>query len=178
MSWDPATGTLGGNADGADAVVHLAGASIAEGRWTAARKGVLRDSRVAATNLLIDSFGKLARPPRVFIGASAIGFYGDRGDEELTESSPPGADFLADLTAPMGSGFAAGFGIRGACRRPADRNCPRQKRRRTASGGMPFRFGAGGRLGTGRQWMSWLALEELVAMIQFALAGEFIDRAS
>jgi uncharacterized protein len=169
VGWDPEAGTLEQSADGADAVVHLAGASIAEGRWTAARKGVLRDSRIAATHSLIDSLKKLNRPPGVFIGASAIGFYGDRGDEELSESSPPGADFLADLTRQWEAASlrASEFGARAVVLRTGivlDKNggaLPRMAR--------PFRFGAGGRLGSGRQWMSWLALEELVAMIQFAL---------
>jgi uncharacterized protein (TIGR01777 family) len=175
VSWDPASGTLERSADGADAVVHLAGASIAEGRWTAARKGVLRDSRVAATNRLIDSLKKLTRPPRVFIGASAIGFYGDRGDEELTESSPSGADFLADLTRQweVASLRASEFGARAVVLRIGivlDKIGGALPRVVT-----PFRFGAGGRLGTGRQWMSWLALEELLAMIQFALTANSLS---
>jgi len=172
VHWDPEAGTLDHSADGADAVVHLAGASIAEGRWTAARKRVLRDSRIAATHSLIDSLKKLSRPPGVFIGASAIGFYGDRADEELTESSPPGADFLADLTRQWeaASQRASEFGARTVLLRTGivlDKNggaLPRMA--------LPFRLGAGGRLGTGRQWMSWLALEELVAMIQFALIAD------
>jgi uncharacterized protein len=171
VDWDPQAGTLQQSADGADAVVHLAGASIAEGRWTPARKRVLSDSRIAATHSLIDSLKKLNRPPRVFIGASAIGFYGDRGDEELTESSPPGADFLADLTRQWEAASlrASEFGARTVVLRTGivlDKNggaLPRMA--------LPFRFGAGGRLGSGRQWMSWLALEELVAMIQFALTA-------
>jgi uncharacterized protein (TIGR01777 family) len=172
VDWDPEAGTLGPSADGADALVHLAGASIAEGRWTAARKRLLRDSRVAATHSLIDALKKLTRPPGVFIGASAIGFYGDRGDEELTESSPPGTDFLADITRQweVASLRASEFGARSVVLRTGivlDKRggaLPRMA--------LPFRLGAGGRLGSGRQWMSWLALEELVAMIQYALATD------
>lgn len=171
VGWDPEAGTLDQSADGADAVVHLAGASIAEGRWTAARKRLLRDSRIAATHGLIDSLKKLTRPPRVFIGASAIGFYGDRADEELTESSPPGSDFLANLTRQWETASlrASEFGARAVVLRTGivlDKNggaLPRMA--------LPFRLGAGGRLGSGQQWMSWLALEELVAMIQFALTA-------
>src|SRR5205085_7013365 len=96
--WSPNAGLLGSDAEGADAVVHLAGASIAEGRWSAARKRTLRDSRVAATRSLVGALGRLRRPPKVFIAASAIGYYGNRGDEELTESSAPGTDFLAQLS--------------------------------------------------------------------------------
>jgi uncharacterized protein (TIGR01777 family) len=171
VSWDPEAGTLDPTADGADAVVHLAGASIAEGRWTTARKSVLRDSRIAATHNLIDSLKKLARPPQVFVGASAIGIYGDRGDEELTEASPPGTDFLADLTRQWEAASlrASEFGARAVVLRTGivlDKSggaLPRMA--------LPFRVGAGGRLGSGRQWMSWLTLEELVGMIQFALAA-------
>jgi uncharacterized protein (TIGR01777 family) len=178
VNWDPEAGTLDRSADGADAVVHLAGASIAEGRWTAARKHVLRDSRIVATHSLIDSLKKLTRPPRVFLGGSAIGFYGDRGDEELTESSPPGSDFLADLTREWEAASlrASEFGARVVILRTGvvlDRNggaLPRVI--------LPFRFGAGGRLGSGRQWMSWLALEELVAMIQFALSASSLTGAA
>jgi len=174
VSWDPEAGTLDQTAEGADAVVHLAGASIAEGRWTAARKRALRDSRIAATNSLINSLKQLSRPPRIFIGGSAIGFYGDRGDEELTESSPPGSDFLADLTRQWEAASlrASEFGARTVVLRTGivlDKNggaLPRML--------LPFRFGAGGRLGSGRQWMSWLALEELVAMIQFALTANSV----
>jgi uncharacterized protein len=170
VSWDPEAGALDPGAEGADAVVHLAGASIAEGRWTAARKRLLRDSRVAATHSLIGALKKMTRPPGVFIGASAIGFYGDRGDEELTESSAPGTDFLADLTRQWEAASlrASEFGARAVVLRTGivlDKKggaLPRMA--------LPFRFGAGGRLGSGQQWMSWLALEELVAMIQFALA--------
>ncbi len=175
VSWDPGAGALDHTADGADAVVHLAGASIAEGRWTAARKRVLRDSRIAATHGLIDSLKKLPRPPGVFIGASAIGVYGDRADEELTESNAPGADFLASLTREWeeASLRASEFGARAVVLRIGivlDKNggaLPRIV--------LPFRLGAGGRLGSGRQWMSWLALEELVAMIQFALTANSLS---
>ena len=178
VSWDPEAGTLDQSADGADAVVHLAGASIAEGRWTAARKGVLRDSRIAATNRLIDSLKQLTRPPRVFVGASAIGFYGDRGDEELIESSAPGVDFLADLTRQWEAASlrASEFGARAVVLRTGivlDKNggaLPRMV--------LPFRFGAGGRLGSGRQWMSWLALADLLAMIQFALDADSLTGAA
>ncbi len=170
VAWNPEAGTLDQNADGADAVVHLAGASIAGGRWTDARKKVLRDSRVAVTHSLIDSLKKLSRPPRIFIGGSAIGFYGDRGDEELTESSPAGTDFLAGVTQhwEAASLRASEFGARTVLLRTGivlDKDggaLPRMV--------LPFRFGAGGRLGSGRQWMSWVALEDLVAMIQYALA--------
>jgi len=172
VAWNPEAGTLDQNADGADAVVHLAGASIAGGRWTDERKKVLRDSRVATTHSLIDSLKKLSRPPRIFIGGSAIGFYGNRADEELTESSPAGTDFLAGVTQEWEAASlrASEFGARTVLLRTGivlDKDggaLPRMV--------LPFRFGAGGRLGSGRQWMSWVSLEDLVAMIQHALATD------
>ena len=97
IAWDPLAGTLDAAANGAEAVVHLAGASIADARWTAARKRLLGQSRIAATRHLVEALSRLASPPGIFLAASAIGFYGDRGDEQLTESSAPGRDFLADL---------------------------------------------------------------------------------
>src|SRR5712692_11212262 len=98
VRWDPVAGDFDAQAaEGADAVVHLAGASIGGARWNDARKRILRRSRVEATRHLVGALGKLARPPRVFVSASAIGYYGDRGDEELTEQSAPGDDFIAML---------------------------------------------------------------------------------
>jgi hypothetical protein len=175
IAWDPVSGALDPAADGADALVHLAGASIADARWTPARKQLLRDSRVAATQSLIASLKKLSRPPQIFIGGSAIGFYGNRADEELTESSAPGTDFLADVTRDWETASlrASEFGARVVLVRTGivlDKKggaLPRMA--------VPFRFGAGGRLGSGQQWMSWVALAELVAMIQFALQTESLS---
>ena len=174
VHWDPVGGTLDRGADGADAVVHLAGASIAGGRWTSSRKRLLRDSRIAATHNLIDELKKLKRPPRVFVAASAIGIYGDRGDEELTEASAPGEDFLAVLTGEWeeASSRASEFGARvvfvriGIVLAKDGGALPRMA--------LPFRLGAGGRLGTGRQWMSWVALEDLLAIIQYGMHSESI----
>lgn len=175
VAWDPVAGTLDTAADGADAFVHLAGASIADGRWSDSRKRLLRDSRIAATHNLIDSLKKLSRPPHVFVAASAIGFYGNRGEEELTESSPAGTDFLANLSREWeaASMRAAEFGARtvllriGIVLAKSGGALPRMA--------LPFRLGAGGRLGSGRQWMSWLALEELVAMFQYALTTDSLN---
>src|SRR5713226_2570828 len=98
VRWNPVAGEFdAAAAEGADAVVHLAGASIAGARWNDARKRILRSSRVEATRHLVGALGMLARPPRVFVSASAIGYYGDRGDEELTEQSAPGDDFIASM---------------------------------------------------------------------------------
>lgn len=171
IAWDPLAGTLDEAAGGSDAVIHLAGAPIGDGRWTASRKQILRDSRVAATRHLVDSLARLAKPPQVFIAASAIGFYGDRGDEMLTETSAPGHDFLADLCRSWEaeSARAASFGARvvilrfGIILAKQGGALPRMT--------LPFKLGAGGRLGSGRQWMSWVALEDAVGAVGHALAN-------
>jgi uncharacterized protein (TIGR01777 family) len=176
--WDPVAGKFdAATAEGADAVVHLAGASIADGRWSAARKNLLRTSRIEATRHLVESLGGLARPPRIFIGASAIGYFGDRGDESLDERSAPGADFLAKLCEEWEreESLAAGFGARVVSLRTGivlAKNggaLPRMA--------LPFKFGAGGRLGSGRQWMSWIALRDVVGIAKFALANDAISGA-
>ncbi len=171
--WDPLTGALdGGAAEGAEAVVHLAGASIAEGRWNEGRKARIRESRGEATRRLVASLGKLKKPPLVFISASAVGYYGSRGDEMLTEASAPGSDFLAEVSweweeAARG---AEGYGARVAMLRfgmilaREGGGLPRMA--------IPFRFGAGGKLGSGKQWMSWVALEDAAGMILYALGEE------
>jgi len=175
LAWDPLSGTLDSATSGADAVVHLAGASIAGGRWTAARKRLLRESRVAATHHLVEALGKLPQPPKVFVGASAIGFYGDRGDEELTESSAPGRDFLAGLCCEWEaeSARAAHFGARVVLLRLGivlDRHggaLPQMA--------LPFRLGVGGRIGSGQQWMSWVALEDVVGIVGYALSSSALS---
>lgn len=172
VAWDPVAGAFdAGAADGADALVHLAGASIAGGRWSASRKNLLRTSRVEATRHLMGALAKLRQPPPVIVAASAIGYYGNRGDETLTEASAPGGDFLAKLCREWEAETARGaeFGARvvslrfGIILAAHGGALPRML--------TPFRMGVGGRLGTGRQWMSWLTLGEAVRMIQFALAS-------
>ena len=175
VTWDPVADRFDADAaDGADALIHLAGASIAEGRWNASRKALLRTSRIDATRHLIGALAKLQRPPRVIVAASAIGYYGNRGDESLTEASAPGNDFLArlcrewEMETARGSEFGARvvnprFGIILAAHGGA---LPRMA--------LPFKFGAGGRLGDGRQWMSWLTLQEAVSIIQFALGSSVL----
>jgi uncharacterized protein (TIGR01777 family) len=176
LAWDPVAGTLDAAAAGADAVVHLAGASIASGRWTASRKRLLRDSRVSATRHLVQALGQLPKPPKVFVAASAIGFYGDRGDEELTESSPSGSDFLADLCRAWETESERAADVFGA----------RVVNLRlgivlAGHGGalplmaLPFRLGFGGRLGSGRQWMSWVALEDVVGIVGYVLANHSLS---
>ena len=173
--WDPQSGLLNSRAEQVDAVIHLAGASIAGHRWTTAWKRELRDSRVAATRHLIASLGQLHRPPQILIAASAVGFYGNRGDEELTESSPAGTDFLAQLASDWEteSARAAHFGARvvilrfGVVLAAEGGALPRIA--------LPFRLGLGGRVGSGRQWISWLTLEEAVGIIRFALETNLLS---
>jgi uncharacterized protein len=172
VPWDPVSRQFDtAGAEGADALIHLAGASIAGGRWNAARKELLRTSRIDATRHLIGALAKLQRPPRVIVAASAIGYYGNRGDETLTEASAPGNDFLAGLCREWESETARGaeFGARvvnlrfGIILAAHGGALPRMA--------LPFKLGAGGRLGDGRQWMSWLTLQETVGIIQFALTS-------
>jgi len=166
-AWDPARGTIEARKlEGHDAVVHLAGVGIGDHRWTEDHKKAVLDSRVRGTSLLAETLAALDRKPTVLVSGSAVGFYGYTGqDEVMTESSPRGAGFLADVvdrweraTAP-----AAEAGIRVATVRSGVVL--------TGKGGalkkqlLPFKLGVGGRLGTGRQWLSWVALEDEVAGI-------------
>jgi len=160
--------------EGFDAVVHLAGESIAEGRWTDEKKKRIRESRVKGTRLLGDALANLSQPPKTFVSASAIGYYGDRGDEILTEASPPGKDFLSDVCVEWerATALASEKGIRVV-------NC-RFGIILDANGGAlkkmlpPFRMGVGGKIGSGQQWMSWIALDDVVRGIKFALANDSI----
>jgi uncharacterized protein len=158
--------------EGFDAVVHLAGESIAEGRWTDEKKKRIRESRVKGTRLLGDALANLSSPPKTLINASAIGYYGNRGDEMLTEESAPGNDFLADVCVEWekATTLASEKGIRVVNTRFGiilD-----------AKGGAlakmlpPFRMGVGGRIGSGKQWMSWIALDDVIGGIEFVLANE------
>jgi uncharacterized protein (TIGR01777 family) len=173
VRWDPASGSVDLAAmEGADAVICLSGASVGEGRWTAVRKKVLRSSRVDLTRVLVDSLRRLKQKPRVLIAASAIGYYGSRGDEILTELSPVGNDFIAQLARDWEteSSCAESVGIRTVIMRFAVIL--------SAKGGalermvLPFKLGAGGRLGSGKQWMSWVALEDVVEIVRAAIADE------
>jgi len=169
VRWNPTTGELGAAAVGADAVVNLAGASIAGGRWTAERKKVLRSSRVDTTRALINALAKMAARPRVLVSASAIGFYGNRGDELLDEESAPGSDFLSEIAREWESEAEKGeaLGIRvvrarlGVILAKEGGALPQMAK--------SFRLGVGGKIGSGKQWMSWISLEDVVAILRFAL---------
>ena len=168
--WDPAAGRLDpASIDGFDAVVHLAGENIAGARWTEERKRLLRDSRVRSTRLLAETLGKLSRAPLVLLSASAIGYYGDRGDEVLTEASAPGSGFLADVCRAWEDAAkpASDAGIRVV-------NLRFSVVLSAAGGALakmlpPFKAGLGGPVGSGRQHMSWIALNDVVGAIQHAL---------
>jgi hypothetical protein len=170
IAWAPGQGEMDVVAlEGVDAVVHLAGAPIAEGRWTEERKALIRSSRVEGTRALCEALARLARKPRVLVCASAMGFYGGRGEEVLTESSASGQGFLADVTRDWEAATA-----------PAERAGIRVVHLRlgvvlSARGGAlakmvpAFLAGAGGRIGDGQQWMSWISLEDVIGLIHSAL---------
>jgi len=160
--------------EGFDAVVNLAGESIAEGRWTDDKKRRIRESRVKGTKLLSDALANLAVPPKTLVCASAIGYYGNRGDELLTEASAPGDGFLAKVCAEWGdaTALATEKGIRVVNARFGvilDTNGGALKKMLP-----PFRMGVGGKVGSGKQWMSWIALDDVVGGIQFTLANDSI----
>lgn len=170
--WDPDEGTLDAAAfEDVDAVVHLAGETIA-GRWTSGKKRRIRDSRVHGTHLVSEAVADCNRPPRVLVCASAAGYYGDRGDEELTEESTPGAGFLADVVLEW---EAASEPAREAGTRVVN---VRSGEVLSPSGGAlksllpPFRLGLGGPLGGGHQYMSWITLDDEVNAIRRAIRSE------
>jgi uncharacterized protein (TIGR01777 family) len=177
VPWNPATGELGGAAVGADAVVNLAGASIAGGRWTAERKALLRSSRVDTTRNLVMALGKMNARPRVLVSASAIGYYGSRGDESLTEESSAGADFLASLAQEWEAEAvkAEALGIRVVRARIGI--ILARHGGALAKMMLPFKLGVGGRVGSGQQWMSWVTLEEVVGILRFALENGAVQGA-
>ncbi|HTU32943.1 MAG TPA: TIGR01777 family oxidoreductase [Candidatus Acidoferrum sp.] len=173
VRWDPASGFVDVEGiEGTDVIVHLGGAGIGDARWSEARKKVLRQSRVSSTRILVDAVARLRRKARIFLAASAVGYYGDRGDEVLSESSSNGAGFLAALARDWEAESlrAESAGLRVVLLRFG--------MILSAKGGAlpsmttPFKLGVGGRLGNGRQWVSWIALEDVVGVIRTVLADE------
>lgn len=172
IAWDPDAGTIDAGAfEGVDAVVHLAGAGIGDRRWNEDRKRVILESRTRSTDLLATTLAGLDRPPAALLSGSAIGYYGDRGDEVLTEASGPGHDFLADVVVAWEAAAAPAVeaGIRTVYLRTGIVLSP--------EGGalakvLPlFRLGAGGKLGNGRQWWSWISLRDEIAAITHLLTS-------
>ena len=169
LRWDPARGEIDrAGLEGLDALVHLAGESVA-GRWTAAKKRRIKDSRVLGTRLVCEALAQLEHKPRVLVCASAIGVYGDAGDTELTEDSASGEGFLAEVVREWEAATepARAAGIRVVLLRTGIVT--------SARGGalerlrLPFSLGLGGPIGGGRQWQSWIDLDDLIGVIHHAI---------
>ena len=175
IGWDPETGRIDAPAlEGVDAVVHLAGEGIGEHRWTDEQKRKIRESRVRGTATIAGAIASRERRPRVLVSGSAIGYYGNRGDEVLTEESAPGDDYLAQVCVAWEAETAivAEAGVRTVLTRTGfvlD-----------AHGGalarmlLPFKLGVGGRQGPGTQWMSWIALVDEVGAIRHAIEHDTV----
>src|SRR5215212_4517038 len=173
VEWNPEAGTIDAAAlEGHDAAVHLAGEPIAEGRWDEAKKRRIMESRVKGTRLIAETLAGLSAKPKVLVSASAVGFYGDRGDETVREESASGTDFLSEVCREWEKATleASQAGLRVVHLRIGvvlD-----------AEGGAlakmltPFKLGVGGRVGSGRQYMSWITLEDLVGVIRRAIEDE------
>ena len=170
VRWDPVEGSIdAAGLEGVEAVVHLGGASIAGKRWSAAYKQEIRDSRVHSTRLLSETIARLQSKPAVFLCASALGYYGDRADEILTENSPKGAGFLADVTAEWedATAPASDAGIRVCNMRIGVALSETGELPRSML--TPFKLGVGGKLGNGKQYMSWVHLDDIVGAFAHAL---------
>jgi hypothetical protein len=173
VRWDPAAGTIDSDGlESADVVVHLAGEGIAHRRWSVEQKARIRDSRVQGTRLLCESIAQLAHPPHTLVCASAIGYYGSRGDDWLNEDSAPGSDFLAEVCRDWEAATSSAL--------QAETRVVRLRLGvvLSAAGGAlqrmltPFRMGVGGKLGSGQQYMSWVAIDDVIGAIQHVLALE------
>ena len=178
ITWDPSSNTLDpSRLTNIDGVIHLAGENIASRRWTAAQKARIRDSRVQGTTLLAQALATISPPPKVFISASAIGYYGNRQDEILTEDSQPGEGFLPDVSIAWENAAksATEAGIRTVH--------PRIGIVLSPTGGalgkmlFPFKLGLGGIIGSGKQYMSWITLDDLISLLLFAIDRESISGA-
>ena len=177
VPWNPADAEIGGVIDGVDAAINLAGASIMGGRWTDKRKAMLRSSRVETTRGLVSAMAKMNPRPRVLVSASAVGYYGNRGDEILTEESEVGRGFLAELASEWETEAirAEALGVRvvrarfGIILAKPGGALPQMM--------APLKLGLGGKLGSGRQWMSWVALDDVVAIIKRALVDDGLSGA-
>jgi uncharacterized protein len=173
VAWDPEAGTIdAGGLEGVGAVVNLAGEGIAEKRWNDEQKARIRNSRVRGTTLLVTTLAQLAKPPQVLVNASAVGIYGDRGDEILTEDSHPGQGFLAGVVREWEAATvpASDAGIRVSHLRSGEVLS-------VAGGSLkalltPFKLGLGGRFGSGRQWTSWITIHDEVGAILHLLGDD------
>jgi hypothetical protein len=174
ISWNPAKPIAPDMVSGFDAVIHLAGESIV-GRWTKTKKAKIRDSRVDGTTNLTEALAQAKRKPEVFVCSSAIGYYGDRGNEVLNERSKPGTGFLADVCRDWEAATqaAAQAGIRTVQMRTGVVLSPKGG----ALGKMlpPFKIGVGGKIGDGRQWMSWIDVQDMVGAIHHILKSDLLQ---
>jgi len=168
LQWDPERAVPPELVSGFNAVIHLSGESVA-GRWTTAKKQRIRDSRVVSTANLANAIARAEKPPQTFICASAVGYYGNRGDEVLTEESPFGSGFLADVsreweaaTQPAANAGGRVVNTRIGIVLSRDGGALKQML-------LPFRLGLGGKIGSGRQWWSWIHIDDLVAAVVFIL---------
>ena len=173
IHWDPMRPIPPDQVSGYDAIIHLSGENVT-GRWTEAKKKRIRDSRVISTRNLSEALAKCENPPKTFLCASAIGYYGSRGDEILTEESPVGKGFLPEVCKEWESATepAANAGIRTANLRTGivlSRNGGALKPML-----LPFRLGLGGKIGSGRQWWSWIHIEDFVAAVHHILQNESV----
>jgi uncharacterized protein (TIGR01777 family) len=169
VAWDPQAGTLDhARLEGVEAAVHLAGETV-DGRWTNEKKARIRDSRVNSTRLLAETLARLEPRPNVLVCASAVGYYGDRGDEQLTEDSSPGSGFLAGVVREWEASAdpAVEAGIRVVNLRFGI--VLSEKGGALAKMRLPFRLGVGGAFGSGRQYMSWVAIDDVIGAINHAL---------
>jgi hypothetical protein len=176
VAWDPVAGTIdAASLEGVGAVVHLAGAGIGDKRWDAERKRLILESRTKPTRLLAETLAGLAKPPSALVSGSAVGYYGSRDDEVLTEDSPPGDDFVSGVCVQWEQAAqpAAAAGIRVVNIRTGIVL--------GSHGGvlqrllLPFKLGVGGRTGSGKQWMSWISLEDQVRAILHAIGTDSLD---
>ena len=174
ISWDPSEPIAPEKVSGFDAVIHLAGESIV-GRWTNAKKIKIRESRVAGTTTLAEALAQAAAKPQVFVCSSAIGYYGDRGNEVLHEGSKPGVGFLPDVCREWEAATqaAAKAGVRTVQMRTGVVLSPKGG----ALGKMltPFKMGVGGKIGDGRQWMSWIDVQDMVGAIHHILKSDLLQ---
>lgn len=175
IRWDPDAGTVDGDLNGVDAVVHLAGENIAAGRWTPSKKARIMESRRKGTRLLAERIAGLSSPPQVMVSASAVGYYGDRGNELLREESAPGSGFLAEVCKEWEAAAdpAREAGIRVVHPRFGIVLSPKGGALGTT---LPiFKLGLGGKVGSGRQWWSWVAIDDVVGAIIHALENGAVE---
>jgi len=176
VRWDPSSGTIDSTSlEGLDAVVHLAGENIASRRWSQAQKDRIRNSRVDGTRLLSQALAGLSNPPKAFVSASAIGYYGDRGEEFLNEDSKPGAGFLAEVCKGWEAATAPAVekGIRVVNLRFGIILSP--KGGPLAKMLTPFKMGVGGVIGSGNQYMSWISIDDAIGAIYHALQERTLE---